>query len=501
MDKSLPNNKNRSWNRLVLRLFDLSLTKLTCILPILKPTIMNFKGLYLLSFSLLCSITAPAQKTTTLEEALSIAETNSPSMQKALLSREQSRQSLIAQKAALKAKISLSVDPLNYSFSRNFDNRYSKWYTSEYLGSFGTFQISQPILMTNTTVSLVNTLGWQNVTSDLTSDKSYMNELYLRLQQPLFTYNSQRLNLRALELGLFYDVYMAQLQVDIAKEELANTQVSRATIADKVQEGLAATVELYQADLNLSTSKSAVRNREVALENTKATFRQFIGMDLAIPLTVSVNIGNMDTLSINMQEAVDHGLQSRMELRQRKIEIENEQFNMTKIKSLNEFKGSVSLSFGYTGYNESSDKIYDSPTRSPGVGVSFNIPICDWGERKARIKAQNAVLKSKVIDMEYEHTQIITSISSICRNLENYSAQIEIEKQNQENARLAYDISLEKYRNGDLTSMDLNLYQSQLSSKKISMAQAQINYKMELLNLKIASLYDFEKGMEIATVR
>jgi outer membrane protein len=45
----------------------------------------------------------------------------------------------------------------------------------------------------------------------------------------------------------------------------------------------------------------------------------------------------------------------------------------------------------------------------------------------------------------------------------------------------------------------LNLYQSQLSSKKISMAQAQINYKMELLNLKIAFLYDFEKGMAVFT--
>jgi hypothetical protein len=45
--------------------------------------------------------------------------------------------------------------------------------------------------------------------------------------------------------------------------------------------------------------------------------------------------------------------------------------------------------------------------------------------------------------------------------------------------------------------MDLNLYQTQLSEKKLSLAQSLINYKIELLNLKIQSLYDFEKGEPI----
>ena len=45
--------------------------------------------------------------------------------------------------------------------------------------------------------------------------------------------------------------------------------------------------------------------------------------------------------------------------------------------------------------------------------------------------------------------------------------------------------------------MDLNLYQTQLSERKIAYAQALINYKIELLNLKIQSLYDFEKGAPV----
>ncbi len=73
----------------------------------------------------------------------------------------------------------------------------------------------------------------------------------------------------------------------------------------------------------------------------------------------------------------------------------------------------------------------------------------------------------------------------------NQESQIGIARQNEKNAQLTYEINLERYQNGDLTGMDLNLYQNQLSNKKMSLAQAFINYKIELLNLKIQTLYDF----------
>jgi outer membrane protein TolC len=72
-----------------------------------------------------------------------------------------------------------------------------------------------------------------------------------------------------------------------------------------------------------------------------------------------------------------------------------------------------------------------------------------------------------------------------------------IQRKTVENAELAYDINLERYRNGDLTSLDLGMYQNQLSESKLALTNAIIDYKIELLNLKIQTLYDFEKQMPI----
>ena len=58
-----------------------------------------------------------------------------------------------------------------------------------------------------------------------------------------------------------------------------------------------------------------------------------------------------------------------------------------------------------------------------------------------------------------------------------------------------------RYREGDLTGMEISQFQTQLSNRKIAHAQALINYKIELLNLKILTLYDFEDKRPIVPIK
>jgi outer membrane protein TolC len=85
----------------------------------------------------------------------------------------------------------------------------------------------------------------------------------------------------------------------------------------------------------------------------------------------------------------------------------------------------------------------------------------------------------------------------VVRSLKNLENQIGIQRMTVENAQLTYDINLERYRNGDLTSLDLGMYQNQLSEAKMSLTNAIIDYKVELLNLKIQTLFDFETQQPI----
>ena len=460
------------------------------------------------------------QTALTLDEAIEFAGRNSPDIQRSLFNLVRAEESLNAQRASLKSQFSLSLNPVEYSNRREFDTRFSQWYTYENFTTSGTFRVDQPILWTDGTVSLVNTLGWQYNKSDVSGtqvNRTFANDLYLSLSQPLFTYNRQKMELTEIELDFenanisyalqllnleknvtqfFYNVHLAQMREVIAQEELANTQNSYDIINNKVDAGLAAKEELYQAELNLSTSKSNLYNATVALENAKDEFKLFLGMDLFQEIIILADI-SADTVAVDLDKAVEYGLNSRMELRQREIDIENSQFQLIRTKAINEFRGNLELSVGVFGENEELQNIYTNPTQSPRVSLAFDIPLWDWGERKARIKAQEAQLKTQELNFDQQKLQIIIDIRQVYRNIENQLYQIEIARQNEKNAQLTYEINLERYENGDLTGMDLNLFQTQLSENKMSLAQALINYKIELLNMKIQSLFDFENNLPV----
>ena len=109
-----------------------------------------------------------AQVALTLERALEYAETGSPDIKTSLLNLTRYQKNLEAQRAALKSRFSLDVTPVSFNRSRRFDSRVSEWYTNENLESNTLFRVSQPILITDGTISLNNEFGWQSSISDAT---------------------------------------------------------------------------------------------------------------------------------------------------------------------------------------------------------------------------------------------------------------------------------------------------------------------------------------------
>ena len=263
---------------------------------------------------------------------------------------------------------------------------------------------------------------------------------------------------------------------------------------------LAAKDELFQAELNLATARSSVDESQVNLENAKDKLKQTLGMRLDEDILVFAEV-EIKPIQVNLDQAISHGLGSRLELRQREIESKELEFDMIKTKALNEFKGDVSISFGLIGDNSHLNKVYNNPTQNPRVSISFAVPIFDWGEKKARIKAQKMAQRINELEFQEDKVDIELNIRQVWRNLENLRTQIKIAEQNVQNAQLTYDLNQTRYREGDITGMEMSQFQTQLSNKKITYTQALINYRIELLNLKILSLYDFDKNIPLVPMK
>ena len=472
----------------------------------------------LIGLSFFFSSSVYSQTRISLQDALNIAESGSPSIQRSLFNVEQFRHNLRAERASLKSRFSLTLEPYSFSSNRVFDNQFSQWFTNTETLSRTTFQIEQPILKTGGSIGLFNTFSWRENKTTIenfsdNSNRAFANNTYIVFNQPLFTYNRRQMALDELELNYenanleyaiqrltlektitsqFFDVYLAQLNLDISREELENTSKNFDVVKLKVEASLLAKEELYQAELNFANAQLSIQDNELALANVEELFKREIGMGLDEDIQLVTEL-NAQEVFVDLERAIEYALESRLELRQRKINIEKSFFELERTKSMNEFRADVQLTLGVFGNNEAFRDLYNSPTTNPSIGLSFNIPIWDWGERKERIKAVEVSMKSQSLDLKDNQKQIRMDIRRAYRSVQTQMPKIEIARKNVENAKRTYDINLERYLNGDLSGIDLNQFQTQLSSKKIDLARALINYKTQLLDLKILTLYDWEK--------
>nr|WP_321451873.1 TolC family protein [uncultured Carboxylicivirga sp.] len=478
-------------------------------------------GLFVFLFALIAQ-QSQAQRLMTLKQSVDEALKLSPNIVTARYNLERNRELLNAQKASLKSNFSLDLSPFQYSNSRNYYQANQTWYHDENFTTSGAFNVSQPILLTDGVISLNNNFGWQtNKRDDPMSNPftGFTNSLNLRLDQPLFTYNTRKMQYKEIEFNYensqlnyalqalnvekqitqyFYQIYQAQMELITSREEYANRKKSYEIIKNKVEAGLTAKEEMLQAELDMMSSESTVQNNEVNLENIKDNFKQMLGMDFSEEIMVIAEVSVLP-VDIDLQSATDFALENRMEIRQRQIDIEVGLFDIVRANASNEFKGNLSVQVGLFGNAEKLPNIYDNTNRNDNQDIQFTlaVPLWDWGEKKSRVKAAELAQKTNEYNLLDEKKNIVLTVRQIERNLKNYLKQIEIARKNEENAQLTYEINLEKYQNGDLTSMDLNLVQNQLTQAKNDKIDALINYKLELLNMKLQTLYDFENDRSI----
>jgi outer membrane protein TolC len=462
----------------------------------------------------------PGQEILTLDKALDFAFRHSPSIQEAGYRLETSAENLKAQQAGLKSQFSLTLNPINLTDTKTFSELTSSYNTQTVTKTAASFSVRQPIKWTDGTLTVTDSFNWQEASSSYvggTKAGTFNNSLFMRFSQPLFTYNRTAMQIKELELSLenaqlnyalqklaiersvtqqFLNLYYYRESVKIAQEEFKNADEALRIIESKVQAGIAAQGELYQADLTRLSSQASLENKQIQLANAMDSFKILIGMPLDRQIEVVADIRKR-LVEVDLDKAIAHGLANRMELRQRDISIQNALDDLIRADAQNEFKASVDLTLGLTGVDRAFQSVYDSPNIDKVLAVTLNIPVFDWGQKRHVLAASQAQVDTQRLSLDQQKNQIQLDIRQAYRNLQNQKLQIEIAEKNTKNAQLTYDINLERYKSGDLSSKDMQFYQLQLSQQKLNEVSALINYRLALLDIKIRSLFDFENRISI----
>jgi outer membrane protein TolC len=119
------------------------------------------------------------------------------------------------------------------------------------------------------------------------------------------------------------------------------------------------------------------------------------------------------------------------------------------------------------------------------------MPIWDWGRNRAEVQAAEADLKNAENRIEDTKVKIQEEVRDAVRKLEESKSRIGITEKNIELANKTYDISLERFKNGDITSRELALEQNSLTNAKVEYLNALIDYKRALMDVMVKTMWDY----------
>lgn len=451
-----------------------------------------------------------AQRMLTLEETLRITEEHSPSLRDTRIALEKSKLSVDIQKSNLKARFKLNVSPFSFSKSNDFYRQTGEYIYTENISSMGNFSIDQPLAFSDGLLSFNSRMSWID---PQTSPATYNTSLNLSYSQPIFrTYNETKRNLEEVELNYerarleyaiqvvrneyvttqrYLQLYKSQTDLQLSKEkhavDLENYEITKM----KVEADILPRADLLQAEVNLLSSESSLRQSILSFEDAKDEFKIEVGIPLEEDFMLMAELSS-DSIEVDMQEAITYALDQRMEIRQQQINLDDTYFNLIQTRNQDKFQGDVTLSVGFTGNNQEFAKMFENPNNNQNIGITLSIPIWDWGVRKKRIKQAEIDIKQAELHFEEYKRDIVVSIRKICRGLPILRDQVLIAKKNIDFAKQSYEINLERYKSGQISSMDLKQHQDQWEAEKRNYTNALINYRLEVLNLKVSTLWDFQ---------
>ncbi|NDV47764.1 TolC family protein [Paludibacter sp. 221] len=310
----------------------------------------------------------------------------------------------------------------------------------------------------------------------------------------------------------YYRLLSMQRQTEIAYLDLERQTEAYEISKNKYAAGLIREVDALQMEVEQAGAQNsydiAVLEQNSALKN----FKMLIGLDLNENIVLDSNL-KYKTVFVDPDIAVQYALDNRLEIREYEIQLEEQKLNIKQQKvygrvrgNINAYVRKVGISNPSSDYNlfgsigDSYHKFVDfSDSRRPNYGIGFTVtvPILDWGENKALVRAAEARMKQTMLGQENQMRSIETEVRNLVDKLNNNLKRLQLLEKNVTVAEKSFDITLQRFSDGDIDSQALALERNRLNNAYLSHLSAYTNYQLALADLMQKTFYDFQNGQLI----
>ena len=461
-----------------------------------------------------------AQQTMTLTDAIEIAKRGSYASKSAGLSFLSSYWSFRQYKASWLPSLNLSGNLMNYNHSiveaRDAQTGRVTYVDNNSLYNYATLSLNQNLPWADGTVSLRSDLSRFDQ-FDYNETVYNTTPLLLYYNQPLRSYSSMRWNKRTQPLQFefakrSYMESMQSLTINViryyfnALSAQSNLKQSTAKHKDlctlyektrrKLELGLVTEGELLQLELSMLNAEMSISYNRLALENNLFSLFSYLNITdyKDIELVAPTELPDM---SIDCNDVVSRAFTNSTHSVEQELKMLNAHQNLAYAKANSGLQVSLQAQVGLTKSADGFRGAYSNLKDNEIVGITFSLPIYDWGLGKGKKRVAKAQLELTRIQVEQANIDLEQEIRTTVMCFNNQAAQCRISRRALEIAEETYLMAYKRYEKGAMSVTDFNTANNELESAQAQYLSQLNTYWSYYYTIQRMTLYDYVNNENI----
>ena len=400
---------------------------------------------------------------------------------------------------------------------QNPENGTLNYVSSNNLQNSAGLQINQNITFTGGTLSVASDLSRID---QFGIDKSltwYSRPVTVSYYQPLFTYNQfkwdkkiepkeyekgKRTYLEAMEaitidaVFAYHNLLLARMNNSISKSNFENSGNMLKIAGERLQLGDVTKAEYLQLELRVLNDSIAINETAVAVRQAQMQLNSLLGYDESYEIVPKAE-EILPQIQMDYELVMDKSLKNSSFSLRNELSLLNAESDVAYAKASRGFSFALNARFGMSQTGPQFPEAYKNLLDQEVVGITFSIPIFDWGLGKGKVqkaKAAQEVVKAQVQQSENDYRrQLYTAVNQF----NNQRQQCLVSRKAMYIAAERYELTMHRFREGNASVTDLNTAQSENDSALRQYISDVSNFWTYYYTLRQHTLYDFINGCDL----
>jgi hypothetical protein len=294
----------------------------------------------------------------------------------------------------------------------------------------------------------------------------------------------------------YFNFLSVQTNYNLAENNLKNSLDNLKISQTKQDLGQISENDYSRIELSVLNAEKSLNQARMELKNADFELRTYIGLKEDRPLELIIPL-KMTLFDISPEVALEKAKENRKESSLYQRRLINADRELAEAKNNTGVKATLTGSFGLSNSGESLPDVYENPQKDRTLRVALNVPILDWGRSASAVKLAETARDLTIFDVNKDIDEFNREIIVQVEQFSLLKDQLKTASEADKVAGNGYVIALRKFQNGELSITDLNIALQERDKAKRDYIYSIRAYWVAYYQLRIFTLFDFEKNSNI----